>query len=130
MEAIPEQCGNCGAKVYEFSSKEAASDNSIYCIKCAEELDMQYLAKNVCSVCTRLMEHNEVKLVMPSRLYSNYFFDKLPIETRLMCTACYRKAESLDLVRKPLVKINQIRLKLKRTFAKRILQRNVLKVRN
>lgn len=130
MKAIPEQCGNCGVKVYEFSMKEAASDNSLYCIRCAEELDMQYLARNVCSVCTKLMEKQELKFVMPSRMYSNYFFDKLPIETRLMCANCYRKAESLNLIRRPLIKINQIRLKLKRSIAKRIIQRNVLKARN
>jgi hypothetical protein len=119
MENITEHCDRCGSVVYPFSRNISVSDNSSYCIKCAEELDRHYLSKNVCSVCTMLLDKNAVKFVMPSRLYSIYFFDKLPIENRLMCVGCYRKAEKLNIIRKPLVKIEQIRLKLSSKFAKR-----------
>lgn len=126
MENAIEHCTRCNAIVYPFSKNVAASDNSSYCVKCAEELDRNYLAKNVCSVCTKLLERDEVKFVMPSRMYSAYFFDRLPIEHRLMCVRCYRKAEKLNIISRPLVKIGQIRLRLRRAFARKA----ILKTRN
>lgn len=119
MDDETEHCRRCGSIIYTFSKGVAASDGSDYCIKCAEEADRKYLSRNVCSVCTKLLDKEEVKFVMPSRMYSDYFFDRVPIEYRLMCVKCYRKAEKLDMVRKPLVKIRQIRLKLKGAMAKR-----------
>jgi hypothetical protein len=109
--------------VYGFSMCVAESDNVSYCIKCAEEIDRYYLAKNICSLCTRLLYKNEIKFVMPSRLYSSYFFDRLPIEHRLMCVSCYRKVEKLNIIRQPLVKIGQIRLRLGRAIGRRYLVR-------
>lgn len=123
MENATEHCANCGATVYQFSKKISASDGSSYCIRCAEELDRQYLSMNVCSVCTRLLDKREVKFVMPSRLYSFYFFARLPMESRLMCVDCYRKANKLDLIRKPLMKINIIRSKLRKSFSKEIVKK-------
>jgi hypothetical protein len=126
METEAEHCKKCGSVVYAFSKDVAVSDGSVYCIRCAEEIDRYYLARNVCSVCTRLLDKNEVKFVMPSRLYSSYFFDKLPIEHRLMCAHCYRKVSKLNIIREPLIKIYHIRLRLRRALAKRA----VIKSRN
>ncbi|MFI5412835.1 MAG: hypothetical protein ACHQX1_03000 [Candidatus Micrarchaeales archaeon] len=120
METSPEHCANCGVAVYAFSKKIATSDDTPYCIRCAEELDIQYLAKNTCSVCTRLLEREELKFVMPSRLFSNYFFDKLPMQNRLMCTHCYARARKLNLLSKPLIKIERIRQRLKRAVVKEV----------
>ncbi|MDE1870839.1 MAG: hypothetical protein KGI06_01205 [Candidatus Micrarchaeota archaeon] len=114
-----EHCKRCGTVVYAFSKNAAVSDNSSYCIKCAEELDSSYLARNTCSVCTRLLAKDEVKFVMPSRLYSAYFFDRLPMEHRLMCVTCYRKADRLNILKRPLVKIEQVRTRLRRTLARK-----------
>ena len=121
MENAMEHCGRCGAVVYPFSKGVAVSSNSDYCVKCSEELDMHYLSRNVCSVCARILDKDDVKFVMPSRMYSCYFFDRLPLENRLMCTACYTKANRLNLIRKPLIKIGQIRLKIARKLVKRVL---------
>lgn len=82
-------------------------------------MDRDYLSRNICSVCTRLLEKSEVKLVMPSRMYSSYFFDRLPLENRLMCTSCYAKARKLNLIRNPLVKIGQIRVRITRKLARK-----------
>jgi hypothetical protein len=109
--------------VYGFSTGISESEGTSYCIKCAEEIDRYYLAKNICSLCTRLLCKDEIKFVMPSRIYSSYFFDRLPIEHRLMCVSCYRKVEKLNIVRQPLVKIGQIRLRLGRAIGRRYLVR-------
>jgi hypothetical protein len=124
METATEHCKNCGSIVYAFSKKTATSDGSSYCIKCAEELDSQYIKKNVCSVCTKLLEKQEIKFVLPSRMFSSYFFDKLPLETRLMCASCYSKAEKLNLVRRPLIKIGQIRTRLMRRLERKAIIRS------
>ena len=123
METATEHCDRCGSVVYPFSRGTAACDSFSYCIKCAEELDSDYLSKNICSICTRLLGNDEIKFVMPSRLYSNYFFDKLPLEHRLMCVHCYRRVEKLNIIRQPLIKIGQIRLRLKKGIARRSIVR-------
>lgn len=125
MEYAIEHCNRCGSLVYPFSKEVAVSDGSSYCVKCAEETDRHYLAKNTCSVCTRLLDRNDVKFIMPSRIYSSDFFDRLPITHRLMCVQCYRKASRLNIIRHPLVKIDQIRFRLGKTFARR----SVVKIR-
>jgi len=125
MENAFEHCDRCGTVVYPFSKGAAASDDSNYCVKCSEEIDRTYLSRNVCSVCTALLGKNEIKFVMPSRMYSNYFFDRMPIENRLMCLNCYRRADKLDILRKPLVKIGYIRARLSRALVRRQIARNM-----
>jgi len=105
--------------MHPFSKSMSVSDNSFYCVKCSEELDHEYLTRNYCSLCTRLLDRSEIKFVMPSRLYSSYFFDKLPVSTRLMCTGCYKRVERLDLLKRPLIKIRHIRSKLGLAIARR-----------
>ena len=130
MEDATENCNRCESVVYNFSKNVAISNNSSYCVKCAEELDMNYLAKNVCSVCTNLLNKDEIKFVMPSRLYSDYFFDRLPLENRLMCVTCYRKASRLNIIRQPLTKIAHIRVRLAKKIVKRSVVRNSSIIRN
>lgn len=122
-----EHCDKCRTVVYAFSKKIATSDESSYCIKCAEELDSQYLKRNICSVCTTLLDRQEIKFVMPSRLYSSYFFDRLPMENRLMCSSCYVRANRLNLVRNPLIKIGTIKAKLRSRLTRSITRRAILK---
>ena len=119
METATEHCDKCGVIIYAFSMDVAISDNSSYCIKCAEELDRHYLANNVCTLCTRLLDKNDIKVVMPSRLYSSYFFEKLPIGNRLMCITCFRRVEKLNIIKQPLTKIEQIRIRLKKSFVRK-----------
>lgn len=123
METEHELCNRCGSIVYGFSRGVAESDSLSYCIKCSEEIDRYYLARNICSVCTKLLGRDEIKFVMPSRIYSSYFFDRLPIEHRLMCVRCYRKVEKLNIIRQPLIKIGQIRIRLGRALGKKYLVR-------
>lgn len=121
-------CGRCGSVIYPFSSGIAESDSLSYCVRCSEEIDRYYLSKNICSLCTRLINKREVKFVLPSRIYSSYFFDRLPIEHRLMCIGCYRKVEKLNIIRQPLIKIGQIRLRLGKAIRRKYLIR--IKSRN
>lgn len=109
MESEEEHCSRCGSVVYAFSSGIAVSNNRHYCIQCAEDIDRDYIEKNTCSVCTKLLGRREVKMVMPSRMYSSYFFDRLPVQDRIMCVDCYRKARRLHIISKPLMKIGRIR---------------------
>ncbi|HUY70327.1 MAG TPA: hypothetical protein VMV00_02035 [Candidatus Baltobacteraceae bacterium] len=79
-------CGRCGTPVREFSRKMATSNGAYYCIRCAEDLDRQYLAKNTCSVCSKMLNRSEGKFVMPSAVYNEY---SMPVMKRLVCTGCY-----------------------------------------
>ena len=83
-----EYCGRCGTPVREFSSKMAASNGAYYCVRCAEELDRQYLAAHTCSVCSKMLSRSEGKFVMPSTIYNEY---SRPLMKRLICTSCYGK---------------------------------------
>lgn len=126
METETGHCKSCGNVVYEFSKKTATSDGSSYCVKCAEQLDSQYLKRNICSVCVKLLDREEIKFVMPSRMYSGYFFDRLPMENRLMCASCYIKAEKMNLIGKPLMKIEHIKARLKNGIIKRAIAKRIL----
>ncbi len=75
-------------------------------------MDLACLSRMVCTVCIKNLNKQETKLVMPSRMYSSYFFDKLPMLERLMCVGCYRKAKRLNILHRPLTKISIIRKKL------------------
>jgi hypothetical protein len=112
MDEINENCCRCGTAVYLFSGKFSESDGSFYCIRCSEELDSKYLSKSICSLCTNMLDKKDVKIIMPSRLYNTYFFDKLPISNRLMCKYCFSKVNRLNLIRNPLTKIRNIRARL------------------
>ena len=120
QEHTTEHCEKCGSVVYGFSKSFAVSNGESYCTKCAEELDRTYLEGNTCSVCTRLIDRTEVKFVMPSRLYSSYFFDRLPMAKRLMCTGCYRKVEKLNIISNPLTKIGVLRMKVRRIIVRNV----------
>jgi hypothetical protein len=56
---------------------------------------------------------------MPSRLYSGYFFDRLPVGNRLMCASCYRSVGRLGIMRDPLVKLGNIRSRLSKSPVKK-----------
>lgn len=100
-----EYCRRCGTAVYGFSKKLAASDNSYYCVRCAEELDKRYMVRNICSVCNRLLKKQELKFVMPSRMYSS---NSIPIGHRLLCGACYKRVARRTRIRS-FASINQLR---------------------
>lgn len=88
MNSSSDTCGRCGLHVYQFSRKLAQSDGRYYCIKCAEELDRNYLMKNGCSLCGRLLSKKEAKFVLPSSIYGAY---SMPLLDRLACIRCYTK---------------------------------------
>jgi hypothetical protein len=111
MEIGYGNCNRCGRVVYPFSGKESTSSNVYYCVGCSEELAGEH-KKNVCSLCTDLISRGDIKFVMPSRIYSNYFFDRLPLENRLMCLDCYKKVERLDMIKNPWVKLGHIKARL------------------
>ncbi len=81
-------CRKCGTSVYPFSVKRAASDGLLYCTKCAEKADTEYLTRHSCSVCTKLLSASEVKFVMPSRVYGH---KPVPQSERLVCVSCYQR---------------------------------------
>ena len=61
-----------------------------------------------------------LKFVMPSRLYSGYFFDRLPVGNRLMCESCYRSVERLGIMKDPLAKLGSIRSRLAKGKAQKV----------
>ena len=91
-----ERCTKCGSALYNFSKKMALSDGRIYCVKCAEKADRQYLASNSCSICGRFMEKREVKFVLPSKRFGE---SGMPITERLSCESCYKNIISKSRVK-------------------------------
>jgi hypothetical protein len=81
-------CPRCGSPIYAFSKKRAAADGIEYCIKCAEEVDREYLEAYTCSMCKRLIGKSEIKFVLPSSAFGG---TELPLHKRLLCTSCYNK---------------------------------------
>ena len=90
-------CRKCGAEVYPFSRKYSVSASEYYCIKCAEKVDREYLIKNSCSVCKRLLKKEEVKLVLPSKIYGSA---KMPLMDRLICVQCYKSVGTRSMDRR------------------------------
>ena len=82
-----ERCGRCGNEVYSFSKRIAQSDGRYYCVRCAEAVDRNYIIRNSCSVCGRLLSKREVKVVLPSVAYGE---EQLPMAERLACASCYK----------------------------------------
>ncbi|MGC8652143.1 MAG: hypothetical protein ACP5UH_02750 [Candidatus Micrarchaeia archaeon] len=95
-----EFCPRCGNRIYNFSKKRAAADGIEYCIKCAEEVDRDYLEAYTCSMCKRLMSRSEIKFVLPSSAYGSA---NMPIRKRLLCTTCYNKYNSKPSLRATLL---------------------------
>jgi ribosomal protein L37E len=91
-----ERCDRCGAQVYQFSKKLAQSNGRYFCVRCAEELDRDYLIKNSCSVCGKIVGKYEVKFVLPSSMYGSSL---LPLMDRLACTSCYDKLRKKNVTR-------------------------------
>ncbi len=119
--AESERCKKCGMEVYPFSKKYSVSSGDYFCIKCAEKADRDYLIKNSCSVCKRLLDRGEVKIVMPSKIYGA---ERMPVIDRLICMGCYRRMGSRSMDRRSFRhKISQIRLGIRKGFAKRAMQR-------
>jgi protein-arginine kinase activator protein McsA len=113
-----ERCGRCGVQVFSFSMKRAESDQMAYCTKCAERVDSEYMAKNLCSVCTRLLSKGEVRFLLPSMLYSD---ERLEISKRLVCSGCYRKLSTSVRSRMQFAsRARQIRESLRRSIVRRM----------
>ena len=77
------------------------------------------LARSICSVCAQPIAKGDVRFLMPSRLYSNYILDRLPIENRLACLRCYKEIARLNLTKGPFVKLGHIRAKVLRNTARK-----------
>ena len=112
VRELMERCGRCGSVVYGFSKKRAASDGNIYCVKCAETADRHYLIKNTCSVCSVLLSKDDLKIVMPSKLYSA---EPLPLGKRLVCANCYKRFARRSRMKR-IVNMKYLRENIKRNF--------------
>ncbi len=105
--------------VYPFSSREAMSDHHRYCIGCAEELDARYILKNSCSLCGRLMSKREVKFVLPSMAYGE---SSMPVNERLACDACYKRALRRNRVRLIRTDTQRARGEMRKRIAGQLMQ--------
>lgn len=113
-----ERCTRCGLQVFPFSSKMAESDRQVYCVKCAEHVDSAYMAKNICSVCTRLLSKSEARFINASKLYSE---GRLSIAERMVCAGCYKKLSISVRNRMEFSgKARQIRESIRRSIVKRM----------
>lgn len=60
--------------------------NRYYCVKCAEELDKNFLAQMSCAVCGKHLYRDEAKYVMSSKFFGG---EAMPITERLVCASCH-----------------------------------------
>jgi hypothetical protein len=121
-----EYCRKCGAEVYPFSKKYSVSASEYFCVKCAERADSEYIIKNSCSVCNRLLGKNEVKVVMPSKAYS---IGPVPLLDRLVCTQCYKKVASRNPDRRSFAhRMQQVRAGIRKSIAKRAVESQYVRV--
>jgi hypothetical protein len=107
-----ELCGRCGRLTEDSARDKAIGSSSAYCSGCMMELREELQGRNICSLCRCAIWDDDPKFVMPSRIYSRYFFDRLPIGNRLMCASCHRGAERLGAMGDPLAKLGSIRSRL------------------
>jgi len=116
-EMSKEYCRKCGAEVYPFSKKYSVSASEYFCVKCAERADSEYIIKNSCSVCNRLLGKNEVKVVMPSRAYS---IGPVPLFDRLICAQCYKRVASRNRARSTFIqRMQRVRTNIRKSIAKK-----------
>ncbi len=119
MELESEHCGRCGRLADAFASEGAICSGSYYCDACIREFAEELHGRNICSLCRCAIWEHAPKFVMPSRLYSGYILDRLPVGNRLMCASCYRHTERLGLMRDPLAKLGSIRARLNKNAARK-----------
>ena len=118
MESEFEHCGRCGRLADAFAMDKAISCSSSYCDSCMRELHEELQGRKRCSLCRCAIWDWAPKFVMPSRLYSGYFFDRLPVGNRLMCASCCKSVERLGIMKDPLAKLGSIRTRLGRAKLK------------
>lgn len=113
--ASREYCSRCGMEVFPFSKKYSVSSGAFFCVKCAEQVDREYLVKHSCSVCKRLLKSGDVKLVLPSKLYGD---GRLPLADRLICTQCYKSVASKSMDRRSFrQRMQQVRANIRKGIA-------------
>jgi uncharacterized protein YlaI len=112
-----EKCPRCGTAIYGFSKKYSQSVGEYYCVKCAEALDRDYLARTTCAMCGKALTKSDVKFVMSSRFFNS---SGMSIVDRLMCADCHsrvatrsREANSFSRNR-----LNAIRNAVRKSLAK------------
>ncbi len=115
-----EYCRKCGTETYPFSKKYSVSASEYFCIRCAERADSEYIIRNSCSVCNKLLGKNEVKVVMPSKVYS---IGPVPLLDRLICTQCYRRVASRNTDRRSFVqKVQSVRAGIRRSLVNKSIE--------
>ncbi len=115
-----EYCSKCGIETFPFSKKYSVSASDYFCVKCAERTDKEYLIKNSCSVCKKLLKRNEVKLVLPSKIYSN---QPLPLLDRLICSNCYQRIGTRSMDRRSFRhKMERIRANIRAGFMRKVMK--------
>ncbi len=127
-ENIVETCGRCGVRVYQFSKKLAQSDRRYYCIKCAEELDRNYLIKNSCSLCGRILSKKEAKFVLPSSMYGKY---SMPLVDRLACNPCYTRLLSRTRIARRIRPVTRtMRDSIRKSIARSLMAKKIIAEQN
>lgn len=114
-----EYCSRCGIETFSFSRKYSVSTGMYYCVKCAEKLDREYLLKNSCAMCKRLLKASEIKIVVPSSM-----FGRTPLvrADRVICATCHKKFGSQTRVRMPSSRIARIREQIRKGIARRSME--------
>ena len=113
-----EKCPRCGTSVYGFSKKYSVSVGDYYCIKCAEALDRDYLARTTCAMCGTALTKDDVKFVMSSKFFSA---SGMPLADRLICPSCHSDVvpKVRDYGRRNNSRLNAIRLAIRKGMARR-----------
>ena len=90
MEGLVEHCRSCGLEVTPYTKRYSIYAGEYFCEKCAERLDREYILKNTCALCGRVIAKSEVRFVLPSRLLGLQA-GSTEIDSRLACVSCYNR---------------------------------------
>ncbi len=112
-----EKCPRCGTTIYGFSRKFSHSVGEYYCVKCAEALDRDYLARTTCAMCGKALTKNDVKFVMSSKFFNSF---GMPVVDRLLCEDCHPRVASRNRIESTARKarINAIRAAVRKGIAR------------
>ncbi len=117
-----EYCKKCGIEIFPFSSKFSASKSDYFCVKCAEAYDKEYLIKNSCAMCSKLLSNYEVKVVLPSKHFGE---SSIEMNDRLSCLGCYTKVAKRNRTRRTIRNgVSSVSTSIRRSLLKGMMNHN------
>ena len=112
-------CERCGVATHSPSDRVMRPKGRAYCNDCAAKLGLDRAEKNLCAICGKILKKAEVKMVLPSKSFSE---GVIPLESRLACIECYSSIASRSKARPAVAKRRNERASIKRALHQSVMQ--------